>query len=95
MSGALSGALRARRDSGGKSLVAYLTGGFPGWQEMVHAAAAAGAVPIEVGIPFSDPVMDGPIIQEASGAGRWPQGPLRRRSSTSCPAWTPGCRWPS
>jgi len=32
----------------------------------VRAAAAAGADAIEIGIPFSDPVMDGPIIQQAS-----------------------------
>ena len=31
--------------------------------------AAAGADAIEIGIPFSDPVMDGPVIQEASAAG--------------------------
>ena len=33
---------------------------------MIEAVAAAGADGIEVGIPFSDPVMDGPVIQEAS-----------------------------
>ena len=64
--GRLEVALRTRRDDGGKSLVAYLTGGLPQWTEMVRAAADAGADAIEVGIPFSDPVMDGPIIQEAS-----------------------------
>lgn len=64
--GALERHLRERRDLGVKSLVVYLTGGLPGWTDMVRAAAAAGADAIEVGIPFSDPVMDGPIIQEAS-----------------------------
>lgn len=63
--GRLESALRARREGGGKSLVPYLTGGFPGWEEMVRAAADAGADAIEVGIPFSDPVMDGPVIQAA------------------------------
>lgn len=65
MSGTLEKALRARRDAGGKSLVTYLTGGLGDWQGMMRAAAAAGADAIEVGIPFSDPVMDGPVIQEA------------------------------
>ena len=62
----LDATLRARRDSGGKSLVAYLTGGLPHWRPMVSAAITAGADGIEVGIPFSDPVMDGPVIQEAN-----------------------------
>ncbi len=66
MSGALEIALRSRRDRGGKSLVAYLTGGLGEWRDMIRAAADAGADAIEVGIPFSDPVMDGPVIQEAS-----------------------------
>jgi tryptophan synthase alpha chain len=57
---------RAKRAAGRKLLVPYLTGGFPGWQDAVRAAAAAGADAIEIGIPFSDPVMDGPVIQQAS-----------------------------
>lgn len=62
----LQAALEARRSSGGKCLVPYLTGGLDGWAHMVQAVAAAGADGIEVGIPFSDPVMDGPTIQESS-----------------------------
>jgi tryptophan synthase alpha chain len=58
--------LRDRRASGGKCLVPYLTGGLDGWTRMVEAVAQAGADGIEVGIPFSDPVMDGPVIQESS-----------------------------
>jgi len=58
--------LRARRSSGFKLLVPYITGGLPGWEQAVRAAADAGADAIEIGIPFSDPVMDGPVIQEAS-----------------------------
>jgi tryptophan synthase alpha chain len=58
--------LRARRTEGRKLLVPYITGGLPGWQDAVRAAAAAGADAIEIGIPFSDPVMDGPVIQQAS-----------------------------
>lgn len=66
MYGQLETQLRQRRELGVKSLVVYLTGGLPGWLDMVRAAADAGADAIEIGIPFSDPVMDGPIIQEAS-----------------------------
>jgi len=62
----LDTALRARRDGGGKALVPYLTGGLGDWTTILRAAAAAGADAIEVGIPFSDPVMDGPVIQEAN-----------------------------
>lgn len=67
MTGALETALRARRDAGGKCLVPYLTGGLgDDWLETVQAVADAGADAIEIGIPFSDPVMDGPTIQLAN-----------------------------
>lgn len=66
---ALEGHLRERRDAGRKLLVPYVTGGLgDDWTEVVRAYAAAGADAIEVGIPFSDPVMDGPTIQAASDA---------------------------
>lgn len=59
--------LRAARDAGRKLLVPYVTGGLgPRWAEVVEAVAAAGADAVEVGLPFSDPMMDGPTIQEAS-----------------------------
>lgn len=59
--------LRARRDAGHKLLVPYVTGGLgEDWLDVVRACAAAGADAVEVGIPFSDPVMDGPTIQAAS-----------------------------
>jgi tryptophan synthase alpha chain len=65
--GPLESALRARRDAGHKLLVPYVTGGLGAdWLEVVQAVAAAGADAIEIGIPFSDPVMDGPVIQQAS-----------------------------
>lgn len=66
MIGAIESALRARIDRGGKCLVPYITGGYPGWIDAVHACAANGADVLEIGIPFSDPVMDGPVIQQAS-----------------------------
>ncbi len=65
--GALEKALRGRRRAGAKLLVPYVTGGMADdWLDVVHAVADAGADAIEIGIPFSDPVMDGPTIQEAS-----------------------------
>lgn len=64
--GVLESHLRSRRAAGRKLLVPYITGGLPGWIDAIQAAAANGADAVEVGIPFSDPVMDGPIIQRAS-----------------------------
>jgi tryptophan synthase alpha chain len=63
----LEAALRARRDGGGHAFVPYVTGGLPGVDsELLRGLEAAGADAVEVGIPFSDPVMDGGVIQEAS-----------------------------
>ena len=65
--GPVEAALRARRDGGGKCLVVYVTGGLRAdWLETARAVAAAGADVIEIGVPFSDPVMDGPTIQAAN-----------------------------
>lgn len=67
--GTLEAHLRAARDGGRKLLVPYVTGGLgDDWPAIVSAYAAAGADAVEIGIPFSDPVMDGPTIQEASDA---------------------------
>ncbi|MGE0877886.1 MAG: tryptophan synthase subunit alpha [Acidimicrobiia bacterium] len=58
---------RERRAAGRKLLVPYITGGYgPDWLNAVRAVADAGADAIEIGIPFSDPVMDGVTIQAAS-----------------------------
>lgn len=65
--GPIESALRAKRDAGRKLLVPYVTGGLGAdWVDVVRAVAEAGADAVEVGIPFSDPVMDGPVIQKAS-----------------------------
>jgi tryptophan synthase alpha chain len=59
--------LRAVRETGRKLLVPYITGGLRAdWVVVLLAMAEAGADAIEVGLPFSDPMMDGPTIQEAS-----------------------------
>jgi tryptophan synthase alpha chain len=63
----LEAVLRARRDANDGAFVPYVTGGFPGVDaSLLRDLEAAGADAIEVGIPFSDPVMDGGVIQEAS-----------------------------
>ena len=63
----LEKALRERRDAGGRAFVPYVTGGFSGVDPaLLRALQDAGADAVEVGIPFSDPVMDGGVIQEAS-----------------------------
>jgi tryptophan synthase alpha chain len=64
---ALEPHLRARRAEGRKLLVPYVTGGLgKQWLEVVRAVIDGGADAIEIGIPFSDPIMDGRTIQEAS-----------------------------
>lgn len=55
--------------SGNKALVAYLMAGDPGLAEteqLVVALEQAGADVIELGVPFSDPIADGPVIQQAA-----------------------------
>ncbi len=95
--GRLEAALRSGREAGRKLLVPYVTGGVvPSWLDVVEAVAEAGADAVEVGIPFSDPVMDGPTIQEASAralaAGATPEGLLdelgRRRPGVPLVAMT-------
>lgn len=59
--------LRRQRDLGRPLLVPYVTAGvIPGWVDVVRAYDDAGADAIEIGLPFSDPMLDGPTIQEAS-----------------------------
>ena len=59
--------LRAGRERGRKLLIPYLMGGMTeDWTQSLAAVIAAGADAVEVGIPFSDPMMDGPVIQEAA-----------------------------
>jgi tryptophan synthase alpha chain len=57
------------REKGEKALVAFVTAGDPlpdGTAEVVAALAEAGADVVELGIPFSDPLADGPTIQASS-----------------------------
>lgn len=60
----------ARADAEGRAaLIVYLTAGYPDpdtSRACLRAAVDAGADVVEVGLPFSDPIMDGPVIQAAN-----------------------------
>ena len=67
----LAGVWRAAKSERRAALIAYLTAGYPDPKTFVAAltaTAAAGADIIEVGLPFSDPLADGPVIQRATHA---------------------------
>ncbi len=65
--GQLETVLRTVRERGRKALVPYVMAGMShDWPLVVQAVAAAGADAIELGLPFSDPMIDGPVIQEAA-----------------------------
>ena len=56
------------KTEGRKALIPYVTAGFPFADvtpELMHAMVAGGADVIELGVPFSDPSADGPVIQKA------------------------------
>ncbi len=79
----IAAAFDAAREQGRAALMPYLMGGFPtveGGARVAAAYADAGADLIELGIPFSDPLADGPVIHaagtEALAAGGTPEGVL-------------------
>jgi tryptophan synthase alpha chain len=75
----LAGAFAAGRDAGRALLMPFLVCGYPSeaaFLDVARAAGESGADVLEIGIPFSDPIMDGPVIQEAAG------GVLARGDST-------------
>jgi len=58
--------LKAKREKG---LICYIMGGYPNpmtCEKIISAIVEGGADIIEIGIPFSDPIADGPVIQEAA-----------------------------
>jgi tryptophan synthase alpha chain len=68
-SNALSLRLAELRAAGRPALVAYVTAGYPTLsesRELIRALPGAGADVIEIGVPFSDPMADGPTIQASS-----------------------------
>jgi tryptophan synthase alpha chain len=55
--------------AGGKAFIGFVTGGDPSLEqteEYIMAMIAAGVNLVEIGIPFSDPIAEGPVIQEAN-----------------------------
>ena len=62
-------ALQALQEKEEKAFITYITAGLPDYDKtkaIIKAQEAAGTDIIELGIPFSDPVADGPVIQAAS-----------------------------
>jgi len=60
---------RLFNDKSGEILSIYLTAGYPGLNDtptLLKALAEHGADMVEIGIPFSDPLADGPVIQQSS-----------------------------
>lgn len=61
--------IRLARKSGRLALIPFVTAGFPSRERfwgIVRELDEAGADVIEIGVPFSDPVADGPVVEEAS-----------------------------
>lgn len=61
--------IRAAREAGRTALIPFVTAGFPdegSFWPAVRELDEGGADIIEIGIPFSDPVADGPVVEEAS-----------------------------
>src|SRR3954469_7789854 len=64
----LAAKFESLKSSGRKALIPYVTAGFPYADitpELMHGMVSAGADVIELGVPFSDPMADGPVIQKA------------------------------
>ncbi|MCP4045313.1 MAG: tryptophan synthase subunit alpha, partial [Gammaproteobacteria bacterium] len=69
MSQRIPGCFEAAKNAGRKVLIPFITAGDPdpeGTVAVMHAMVDAGADLIELGVPFSDPMADGPVIQLAS-----------------------------
>lgn len=65
----IAGVLAALKSQGRKALIPYVTAGDPypeATVDILHGLAQGGADIIELGVPFSDPMADGPVIQKAS-----------------------------
>uniref|UniRef100_C5CSG7 Tryptophan synthase alpha chain n=1 Tax=Variovorax paradoxus (strain S110) TaxID=543728 RepID=C5CSG7_VARPS len=69
--GRIAATFDALKKDGRRALIPYVTAGFPFADitpELMHGMVEAGADVIELGVPFSDPMADGPVIQKAGEA---------------------------
>ncbi|QRF59261.1 tryptophan synthase subunit alpha [Variovorax paradoxus] len=67
----IAATFEALKKDGRRALIPYVTAGFPFADitpELMHGMVSAGADVIELGVPFSDPMADGPVIQQAGEA---------------------------
>src|SRR5687767_10560800 len=65
----IAATFEALKKKGRKALIPFITAGDPDPKltvPLMHALAQAGADVIELGVPFSDPMADGPVIQRSS-----------------------------
>lgn len=69
MSGRITRAFEDLKSSGGRGLIPFVTAGDPDLDttlELILCLASSGATVIELGVPFTDPMADGPVIQRSS-----------------------------
>ena len=65
----LVGSMNALRERQGKAFIAYIMAGEPSWEstrDIVLSLEDIGVTAVELGVPFSDPIADGPVIQKAA-----------------------------
>ena len=65
----IENAMAALKEKGEKAFITYMTAGLPDMEktkEIIKVQEEAGTDVIELGVPFSDPAADGPVIQDAS-----------------------------
>jgi len=92
----VAGAFRTLRERQAKGLVVYLTAGDPSLDAtgaLLAALDRAGVDVIELGVPFSDPLADGPVIQRASERALR-AGTTLRRILELFPSWRESVRAP-
>ena len=61
--------MAALKQEQGKAFIAYIMAGEPGWEateDIILHLESIGVTAVELGVPFSDPIADGPVIQEAA-----------------------------